>query len=203
MPALEAIASDTANGFRTFTVTMKQETEADIIYRCRSGDRAAFNQIVRDNQERVYWVIRRMVRDHDEALDIAQDVFIKAYQKLDSFRGDAKIFTWLYRIAVNLSLNHVRKSRRRSFFSLSDADSDLVRDDSDPGQQVENSEMRGLIDRAIETLPEKQRAVFVLRYFEELPYEEISTILKTSTGGLKANYHHAVRKIERYVKEHM
>ncbi len=203
MPALEAIASDTANGFRTFTVTMKQETEADIIYRCRSGDRAAFNQIVRDNQERVYWVIRRMVRDHDEALDIAQDVFIKAYQKLDSFRGDAKIFTWLYRIAVNLSLNHVRKSRLRSFFSLSDADSDLVRDDSDPGQQVENSEMRGLIDRAIETLPEKQRAVFVLRYFEELPYEEISTILKTSTGGLKANYHHAVRKIERYVKEHM
>lgn len=182
---------------------MKQETEADVIRRCRAGDRSAFNQIVRAHQERVYWVIRRMVRDHDEALDIAQEVFVKAYQKLDSFRGDAKIFTWLYRIAVNLSLNHVRKGRLRSFFSLSDTETDFLQGDDDPAQRVEDNESRELIHRAINTLPEKQRAVFVLRYFEELPYEEISTILNTSTGGLKANYHHAVRKIERYVKEHM
>ncbi len=182
---------------------MTQRSEADIVDSCRSGDRSAFNQLVRLHQERVYWVVRRMIHDHDDAMDVTQEVFIKAYEKLDSFRGDAQIFTWLYRIAVNLSLNHVRKSRLRSFFSLTDKEDALEDDASTPDEDVELRETRRLIERAVDTLPHKQRAVFGLRYFEELPYEEISHILETSQGGLKANYHHAVRKIERYVKAHM
>ncbi|MCB2204341.1 sigma-70 family RNA polymerase sigma factor [bacterium] len=182
---------------------MPQRSEADIVASCRAGDRSAFNQIVRTYEERVYWVIRRMIRDHDEALDLTQDVFIKAYEKLDAFRGDAQIYTWLYRIAVNLSLNHVRKSKLRHVLSLTSHEEMIEDESATTEDNLERQEMRRLIEAAIATLPDKQRAVFVLRYFEELPYEEISTILKTTAGGLKANYHHAVRKIERYVKAHM
>ncbi|MDT8322947.1 MAG: sigma-70 family RNA polymerase sigma factor [Bacteroidota bacterium] len=181
----------------------KEQSEDHIVEGSRAGDRSAFNQLVRLHQERIYWVIRRMIRDHDDALDLTQEVFIRAYEKLDRFRGDAKVFTWLYRIAVNLSLNHIRKSRVRSFFSLSDREETIADESADADEDLERLEMRKLIARAVETLPEKQRAVFVLRYFEELPYENISTILETSVGGLKANYHHAVRKIDRYVKAHM
>lgn len=182
---------------------MTQRSETDIVEASIAGDRSAFNQLVRLHQERVYWVVRRMIRDHDDALDLTQEVFIRAYEKLDNFRGDAQVFTWLYRIAVNLSLNHIRKSRLRSFFSLTDREEMLPDSGADADERLEREELRGLIADAVETLPEKQRAVFVLRYFEELPYDEISTILETSAGGLKANYHHAVRKIDRYVKAHM
>jgi len=201
--AAEIHASDRDDGFRTFCQVMTPRSETDIVEASRSGDRSAFNQLVRQHQERIYWVIRRMIRDHDEALDLTQDVFIRAYEKLDNFRGDAQIFTWLYRIAVNLSLNHIRKARLRSFFSLTDREEMIPDDDANTNEDIERRELRQLIARAVDTLPEKQRAVFVLRYFEELPYEEISTILETSAGGLKANYHHAVRKVERYVKAHL
>lgn len=178
----------------------RERSEEELVAASRAGDRAAFSQLVRDHQERVYWVIRRMIPDHDDALDLAQEVFIRAYEKLDHFRGDARFFTWLYRIAMNMSLNHIRKAKLRSFFSLSDQEQDIPEFDPDPAQQMETEQLRELIEQAVERLPEKQRAVFVLRYFEELPYEEISHILNTSTGGLKANYHHAVRKIEHHVK---
>ena len=197
------LASDGGGVFRTFSDSMTRQRDADIIASSRAGDRTAFNQLVRSYQERVYWVVRRIIRDHDDTLDITQEVFIRAYEKLESFRGDAQVFTWLYRIAVNLSLNHVRKQRVRSFFSITEREEMLVDDRSHPVEDVERSELRGLIERAVDTLPDKQRAVFVLRYFEELPYDEISKILNTSAGGLKANYHHAVRKIEQYVKAHM
>ncbi len=182
---------------------MEASNDADILEACRRGDRGVFNQLVRRYQDRVYHVVRRMVPDPDDALDIAQEVFIRAFEKVSDFRGDAQVFTWLYRIAVNLSLNHLRTARLRTFFRLSEDHHALPDTGPGPSTSVELSEMRTLIQSAMDRLPEKQKAVFVLRYYEELAYEEIAVILSTSVGGLKANYHHAVKKIEAYVKANM
>ncbi|MFZ1729248.1 MAG: sigma-70 family RNA polymerase sigma factor [Bacteroidota bacterium] len=182
---------------------MQSTRDADILEACRLGDRTAFNLLVRTHQERVFHVIKRIVTDSDDALDIAQEVFIKAFEKVSEFRGDAQIFTWLYRIAVNLSLNHLRKTKLKTFFRLDDDHRELPDASPTPSGIVERDELRNLVQQAVEKLPHKQKAVFVLRYFEELSYEEISAILKTSIGGLKANYHHAVKKIESHVKAQM
>ncbi|HOJ04802.1 MAG TPA: sigma-70 family RNA polymerase sigma factor [Bacteroidota bacterium] len=179
---------------------MTQSDDERIIEACRHGDRRAFNELVRGNQQRVYRVVRRIVQDPDDAMDITQDVFVRAYQGLDGFRGGSKIFTWLYRIAVNLSINHVKSGRVRRFFRFDREDGEYV--DHAPGihEGLEREEIRRSIERAIAALPAKQRAVFVLRYYEELPYEDIAGMLGTSVGGLKANYHHAMKKIEEKVR---
>lgn len=179
---------------------MTQSDDERIIEACRHGDRRAFNELVRGNQQRVYRVVRRIVQDPDDAMDITQDVFVRAYQGLDGFRGGSKIFTWLYRIAVNLSINHVKSGRVRRFFRFDREDDEYV--DHAPGihEGLEREEIRRSIERAIAALPAKQRAVFVLRYYEELPYEDIAGMLGTSVGGLKANYHHAMKKIEEKVR---
>ena len=179
---------------------MHPTREADILEACRQGDRAAFNELVRLHQDRVYQVVRRMVTDPDDAWDIAQDVFIRVYEKVSEFRGESQVFTWLYRIAVNLSLNHLRRTKLRRFVRMDDGQHELPDRDPLPSTDVEREELRVLVARGIDRLPRKQKAVFVLRYYEELPYEEIAAVLDTSVGGLKANYHHAVRKIEAYVK---
>lgn len=179
---------------------MTQSDDERIIEACRHGDRRAFNELVRGNQQRVYRVVRRIVQDPDDAMDITQDVFVRAYQGLDGFRGGSKIFTWLYRIAVNLSINHVKSGRVRRFFRFDREDGEYV--DHAPGihEGLEREEIRRSVERAIAALPAKQRAVFVLRYYEELPYEDIAGMLGTSVGGLKANYHHAMKKIEEKVR---
>lgn len=179
---------------------MTQSDDERIIEACRRGDRRAFNELVRGNQQRVYRVVRRIVQDPDDAMDITQDVFVRAYQGLDGFRGGSKIFTWLYRIAVNLSINHVKSGRVRRFFRFDREDGEYV--DHAPGihDGLEREEIRRSVERAIAELPAKQRAVFVLRYYEELPYEDIAGMLGTSVGGLKANYHHAMKKIEEKVR---
>lgn len=179
---------------------MTQSDDERIIEACRRGDRRAFNELVRGNQQRVYRVVRRIVQDPDDAMDITQDVFVRAYQGLDGFRGGSKIFTWLYRIAVNLSINHVKSGRVRRFFRFDREDGEYV--DHAPGihEGLEREEIRRSVERAIAALPAKQRAVFVLRYYEELPYEDIAGMLGTSVGGLKANYHHAMKKIEEKVR---
>jgi RNA polymerase sigma-70 factor (ECF subfamily) len=182
---------------------MHASNDADILEACRRGDRSAFNQLVRRHQDRVYGVIKRLVGDPDDAWDISQDVFIRAYEKVADFRGDSQVFTWLYRIAVNLSLNHLRSARMRRFFSLDDTQQTLPDTNPLPSADVELRETRDLVKTAIERLPAKQKAVFILRYYEELPYEDISAMLKTSVGGLKANYHHAVRKIEAHVRKQL
>ncbi len=159
-----------------------------------------FNELVRRYQKRIYWVARRMVKRHEDADDIAQDVFVKAYTALDNFRGDANIYTWLYRIAVNLSINHLRKQKVRNAVDIDDYLPFLARD-ADQHTNVVRDENVGLIEDAIASLPEKQRAVFIMRYYDEMPYEQISSILGTSVGGLKANYHHAVKKVTAFVRE--
>ena len=179
---------------------MTNRSDLELLELFQTGDESAFNHLVLRYRERVYWVARRFVNDHDGADDVTQDVFCKAYESLPDFRGESSFFTWLYRITVNISLNNVRRQKLREFFRIDEMFEVEDKSAVSPDAAVEKTEERRLIEEAITLLPEKQKSVFVLRYYEELPYEEISSILKTSVGGLKANYFHAVKKIQEYVK---
>jgi len=162
--------------------------------------RNAFNQLVRKYQQKVYWLVRKMVVDHDDANDITQDVFIKAWTALENFRGDSKFYTWLYRIASNEAINFLNKKRKRFFISINDVESELSEKlEADPLVSGDAIQMK--LQKALLKLPEKQRLVFNLKYFEELPYDEIAEITGTSVGALKASYHWASKKIEDYLNE--
>lgn len=158
-----------------------------------STQRKAFERIVKAYSEQLYWQIRRMVVSHDDANDLLQNTFIKAWTNLDYFRGDAKLSTWLYRIAFNECLNFLNKQRAENQLSIDDADAALVNKlESDP--YFNGDETQRLFQKAILLLPEKQRIIFNLKYFQEMKYEDMSEILGTSVGALKASYHHAVKK---------
>ena len=179
---------------------MSAPSDSELVEQFKNGNEAAFNELVIRYQEKMYWVARRFLNDHDGADDVVQDVFVKAYESLKHFRGESSLYTWLYRIAVNLSLNVLRRRRIREFFRLDDVLHLGGEAEEEPDRIMEAHEQRRLIEEAVDTLPEKQRTTFILRHYDEMPYEEISKILKTSVGGLKANYFHAVRKIGRYLK---
>ncbi len=159
---------------------------------------AAYTRIIKKYQEKLYWHIRRMVVEHEDANDVLQNMFIKVWKNLDNFREDSQLYTWLYRIATNESLSFLEQQKKRSSSSLSDDDgylsNKLVADKDFDGNKLEWK-----LQLAIQQLPQKQKAVFNLRYFEEMPYEEMSRVLETSEGALKASYHHAVKKIEDYI----
>ncbi|RZK17668.1 MAG: RNA polymerase sigma factor [Hymenobacter sp.] len=158
----------------------------------------AFNQLVRKYQQRVYWHVRKMVIDHDDADDLTQDVFVKVFQHLAGFRQDAQLFTWIYRIATNECLSFLQSKRRKFFLPLTDVGAELAAKlEADPA--VAGDEVELTLQRAILRLPDKQRLVFHLRYYDEMPYEQMAEVTGTSVGALKASYHHAVRKIEEYV----
>jgi len=177
-------------------VLMNPRSDSDLVQDVRDGKRQAFTELMRRYQERVYWVARRIVGNHADADDVVQETFVKAYLALGDFRGDSSFFTWIYRIAVNHSLNTVRKRQVMNYLRESELLSALLPSDDDPSAGVEREELAGAVQRAVATLPEKQRAVFVMRYYDELSYEEIAKVLKTSVGGLKANYFHALRKVQ-------
>ena len=161
----------------------------------------AFTQIIRKYQERLYWHIRRMVVDHDDANDVLQNVFIRVWNGLENFKEESQLYTWLYRIATNESLTFLEQQKKRSAVSLNDVESGLenkIRAD----QHFDANKLEWKLQLAIQQLPEKQRIVFTLRYYDEMPYEEMSRVLDTSEGALKASYHHAVKKIEDYIKNH-
>jgi RNA polymerase sigma factor (sigma-70 family) len=179
---------------------MTDRSDVELLQLFQNGDESAFNHLVLRYQEKVYWVARRFITDHDGADDVTQEVFCKAYESLKEFRGESSIYTWLYRITVNIALNTLRKQKVREFFRIDEMFDVEDTGSTSPDEAVERREEKELIEQAIARLPEKQKAVFVLRYYEELPYEEIAKILKTSVGGLKANYFHAVKKIQEYVK---
>lgn len=160
---------------------------------------AAFTEIVERYQKRIYFAARKMVHgDHDEADEIAQETFVKAYQALSTFRGEAKLYTWLYRIMMNAAIQRSRKAKSRPMVGIEDIQ-ELAEEGVAPEDHLLKSETTRLIESAIKTLPPKQQRVFMMRFYEELPYEEIATIVGTSVGGLKANYFHAVRKIGEYL----
>lgn len=164
----------------------------------KNGNRNAFNLLVRKYQKRIYMVIRKMVLDHDDADDITQEVFIKLYRSIVDFRGDSKFFTYLYKIAVNYSLNHLNRNKkilpRKSEFDEKLEDHSYT-NASGADEIIDEKDRSVVLRKAIESLPEQQRAVFVMRYYDNLSYEEISKILNKSVGGMKANYFHALKKI--------
>lgn len=160
----------------------------------------AFNQIVDTYTERLYWHIRRFLCSHDDTDDLLQEIFIKVWTALPSFRGEAQLYTWLYRIATNEVLNFLRRQKIRAMISLDSASGILSRKiDEDP--YFNGNEIQRELHKAILKLPEKQRIVFCLRYFDEMKYDDISKITGTSIGALKASYHHAYNKIKHEMEE--
>lgn len=158
----------------------------------------AFNLIVRKYQEAVYRHVRRMVISHDDANDVVQDVFVKAWQAMSGFRKDSGLYTWLYRIATNEALTFLKRKKTRYFLPLVDVSKQLE-ETIESDVYYQGSDIEKKIQKAILKLPDKQRAVFNLRYFDEMKYEEMAEVLNTSVGALKASYHHAVKKIEQFL----
>jgi RNA polymerase sigma-70 factor, ECF subfamily len=179
---------------------MSDLNDGELVRKFQDGNESAFNELVLRYQEKIYWVARRFSGSHDNADDITQEVFCKMYESLKDFRGDSSLYTWLYRIAVNVSLNYLRKQKVREFLRIDEMFEVESSADESPEAIVEKKEYLSLIEHAVAMLPEKQKTVFVMRYYEEMPYEEIAEVLKTSVGGLKANYFHAVRKVGEYIR---
>ena len=155
-----------------------------------------FNEIVKDYSERVYWHVRRFVNNHEDADDLVQDIFLKIWTALPSFRGEAQLYTWVWRIATNETLNWLRRERVRAALRFTSVDAEMERRiDADPYFNGEAAERA--LSKAVAKLPEKQRQVFILRYYDEMPYEQMSEILDTSVGALKASYHIAQEKVRK------
>ena len=182
-----------------------QEYNEDIVVeqlRNPATVRQAFAQVVAQYSKPLYWQIRKMVLSHDDANDLLQNTFLKAWGSIEYFRGDAKLSTWLYRIAVNETLTFLAKEREQRNLKADDADSFLLLNiESD--EFFDGDRAQRLLQEAIVQLPEKQRLVFNMRYFDEMKYEEMSEIMGTSVGALKASYHHAAKKIEEYLQAHI
>lgn len=162
--------------------------------------RAAFNEVVRRFSEQLYWQIRRLVVNHDDANDILQNTFLKAWNSLENFRGEAKLSTWLHKIALNESLTFLERERKNHALSLSDQEAQLANMIA-ATPAFDGDELSRKLQQAIAHLPEKQRIVFNMKYFDDMKYEEMSQILGTSVGALKASYHLAVKKIEQFFDE--
>ena len=180
---------------------LKYVTDNEIIrLYCDGRQEEAFNGIVNAYTERLYWHVRRFLCSHEDTNDLLQDIFIKIWAALPTFRGDAKLYTWLYRIATNEVLNHLRKKRFKALVSLdfsSPAREKIVDDDA----HFNGTHLQRELHKAIQRLPEKQRVVFSLRYFDEMKYEDISEITGTSVGALKASYHHAYNKVKEDIQK--
>jgi RNA polymerase sigma-70 factor (ECF subfamily) len=178
-------------------MALTDSSDAELLIQFRNPEtkEKAYTTIIKKYQERLYWHIRRMVVDHDDANDVLQNVFIRVWNGLANFREDAQMYTWLYRIATNESLTFLEGQKKRSAVSLSDVESGLS-NKIKADQHFDSNKLEWKLQLAIQQLPEKQRLVFNLRYYDEMPYEEMSRVLETSEGALKASYHHAAKKIE-------
>ncbi|TFF35053.1 RNA polymerase sigma factor [Mucilaginibacter psychrotolerans] len=158
----------------------------------------AFNMLLKKYQQKIYWHVRRMVIDHDDADDLTQDVFIKVWKNLPGFRNDAQLYTWMYRIATNECITFLNKKKQKNNISLDDVDYELA-DTLSSSDQFTGDQIQRKLQEAILTLPDKQRLVFNMKYFDDMKYEEMSEVLGTSVGALKASFHLAVKKIEAFV----
>jgi len=158
----------------------------------------AYTAVIKKYQEKLYWHIRRMVVQHEDTNDVLQNMFIKVWNGLENFREDSQLYTWLYRIATNESLTFLDQQKRRSSVSIDNEDSGLenkIKADTN----FDANKLEWKLQLAIQKLPEKQRLVFNLRYYDEMPYEQMSRVLETSEGALKASYHHAAKKVEEFI----
>lgn len=188
--------------FHIFTSEMtkkvpKRDNELEARLRDPATAREAFGEAIAAYSEPLYWQIRRLVNNHDDANDLLQNTFMKAWQSLANFRGDARLSTWLHKIAINESLSFLEKEKHRAGVSLDHPESAVAHTvESDP--MFDGDELARNLRKAVEQLPEKQQLVFNMRYYDEMKYEDISQILGTSVGALKASYHLAVKKIEKF-----
>lgn len=160
-----------------------------------------FRLLVETHSERVYWQIRRMVHSHDDADDVLQNVLVKVFKSIRNFKGDSKLYTWLHRIAMNESITFLNKRKKRLSASLDEPES-IVAHTLRADSYFDGNEVDILLQAALATLPDRQREVFNLRYFDEMPYKEMAELMNLSEGALKASYHHAAKKIEQYIKSH-
>ncbi|NQZ44442.1 MAG: RNA polymerase sigma factor [Flavobacteriaceae bacterium] len=160
----------------------------------------AFETLVNTYKERLYWHIRRIVLDHDDADDVLQNTFIKVFRSIEGFKGDSKLYSWMYRIATNEALTFLKQKSRKMGVGKSELQEQLVAN-LEADVYFEGEEIQLKLQKALATLPEKQKLVFNMKYFQEMKYDEISEVLQTSVGGLKASYHLAVKKIESYLRE--
>jgi len=178
-----------------------EDSELLVQFRNPATKEAAYTTLIRKYQEKLYWHVRRIVVQHEDANDVLQNAFIRVWNALENFREDSQLYTWLYRIATNESLSFLEQKKRKSAVSLSDDENSLtgaIQADKD----FDPSKIEWKLQLAIQQLPEKQRVVFNLRYYDEMPYNEMSKVLETSEGALKASYHHAVKKIEDFILNH-
>jgi RNA polymerase sigma-70 factor, ECF subfamily len=182
------------------TVTTTNPTDAELVHACLDGDRQAFDTIVERHQRVVYRVCYRFAGTHEDASDLAQDVFVRAYKGLRKFKGQASLATWLYRIAVNVCLNHVT-SKTPAVAPLAATADDLRSTSEPPMDAMLRTERAAQVRAAIRHLPPKQRATLILRVYHELPHDQIARILGSSVGAVKANFFHAVNNLKKLMSE--
>jgi len=168
------------------------------LFRDASTKELAYTAIIKKFQERLYWHIRKMVVSHEDTNDMLQNVFIKVWKGLENFREDSQLYTWLYRIATNECLTFLEQRKKKATMSLEDDENGLS-NTIKADKNFDANELEWKLQLAIQSLPERQRLVFNLRYYDAMPYEKMSKILDTSEGALKASYHHAAKKIEHYI----
>ncbi|MEJ7769749.1 MAG: sigma-70 family RNA polymerase sigma factor [Chitinophagaceae bacterium] len=174
------------------------DTELLLQFRNPQTKEKGFTAIIKKYQEKLYWHIRRMVINHEDANDVLQNVFIRVWNGLVNFREDAQLYTWLYRIATNECLTYLDQQKKKSSISMDENESGLS-NRLLADKYFDPNKLEWKLQLAIQHLPEKQRIVFNLRYYDEMPYEEMSRVLETSQGALKASYHHAVKKVEEFI----
>jgi RNA polymerase sigma factor (sigma-70 family) len=185
------------------TPAILPQEELDLVALLQNEDtrERGFRELMRKYQERLYWHIRRILPEHEDTNDVLQNTFVKVFRNIANFKGDARIYTWLYRIATNEAITFLNKQKKRTVISL-DNDEKVNWDEILPAETpIEPAaDILDRLEQAIKLLPEKQRLVFTMRYYDELPYREMSEILGTSEGALKASFHHATKKIEDFLK---
>ena len=174
--------------------------EETLVAQLKKKESKAFELLIDMYKERLYWHIRRIVLDHDDADDVLQNTFIKVFRSIDNFKGDSKLYSWIYRIGTNEALTFIKVKSKKLGVGMGEMQ-EMMMSRLEADVYFEGEAIQLKLQKAISTLPEKQKLVFNMKYFEEMKYEEISSILDTSVGGLKASYHLAVKKIETFLKE--
>ncbi len=182
---------------------IKQLNDQELLelFREEKSKERAFELIIKKHEQKIYWLIRRYVNDHNDADDLMQEVFIKIWKGLANFREDSQLYTWMFRIASNECVNFHRKNKQKVQVAIEDVNEqefiNKVGDNPMDGNKIQQK-----LQLALDTLPEKQKMVFHLKYYQEMKYEDMSQLLGTSVGALKASFHIAVKKIEIYLTEH-
>ncbi len=175
-------------------------TEETLVQQLKQKDAKAFELLINTYKERLYWHIRRIVLDHDDTDDVLQNTFIKIFRSIEGFKGDSKLYSWMYRIGTNEALTFIKVKSKKLGVGM-DEMQERMAERLEADVYFEGDEIQLKLQKAIATLPEKQKLVFNMKYFEEMKYGDISDILGTSVGSLKASYHLAAKKIESYLKE--